>query len=142
MKSMKWKSIILPPVFGIFLVLLLLVFFNIIFHQGSVFSQPDYGFLSVVVPIGMLLAILCQKFLFLPLWKRYQKNHKYLGIQLSQLLYIGSVFVGFIFGFFLWDKSFGWQDLIFTFITGTLACVVFGFVNIFTLTSLTEGSFK
>ena len=82
MKIMKSKiaEVIIAPFSGILAVIFLLLTYNIIVYRGDIFSQPDDGFLTIFVPVATVIAILIQKFLAVPVWKKFKSHKKFLKL--------------------------------------------------------------
>lgn len=129
----KIIKILLPPIFGVLAVLGILVFFNLVVHNGDAFNSPDNGFFSLFVPIVTLIALIIQITLTLPFWEKFKANQRVWGMTVFQFTSHLCVISGLAFGLFFWDKSFGLKDLVLASITGIFAFALYWAVNLLTL---------
>jgi hypothetical protein len=132
---MKTKIIgtILPTLLGILSVLVLLLVFDLIMHNGDAFNSPDNGFFKLFVPITTIIALIIQFTLTLPLWKKFKFQKKNWGLTLFQFTAILCIMSGLVFGFVFWETNFGIKELIHLFLTGIIAFSVYWTVNLLTL---------
>ncbi len=132
---MKTKIIgtILPTLLGILSVLVLLLVFNLIMHNGDAFNSPDNGFFKLFVPITTIIALIIQFTLTLPLWEKFKFQKKIWGLTLYQFTAILCIMSGLVFGFVFWETNFGIKELIHLFLIGIIAFSVYWTVNLLTL---------
>ncbi len=135
---MKAKIVktILPTVFGILTVLGLLVIFNLIVHNGDVFTTSDNGFFKYFVPITTIIAMIIQSTLTLPFWKKFKTQEKIWNLTLVKFTGLLCIVSGLIFGFIFWERNFGTNELIMISLTGIIAFTVYWTVNLLTLRQL------
>lgn len=132
----KLVQIILPPTFGIFTVLGLLVLYNIIDNNGDVITSPDNGFFIYFVPVSALIAITIQFALTLPFWQKFKKQNKIYDLTLFQFTSLLCIFSGLAFGLVFWETNLGMNEFISVSILGIIAFAVYWAVNLITLKKL------
>jgi len=132
---MKTKIIktIFPTIFGILAVLVVLVVFNLIVHNGDGFNSPDNGFFKLFVPIATIIALTIQLTLTLPFWKKFKSNKKVWGMTLFQYTALLCIISGLIFGLVFWEINLGINELILVSLTGVVAFTIYWTVNLLIL---------
>ncbi len=124
---------IYPTVLGIFTVLLLLVMFNLIVHNGDAFNAPDNGFFTLLVPVTTIIALIIQFTLTLPFWENFKSRKKVWGLTLFQFTILLCIVSGLAFGLVFWERSFGLNELVFVSLTGIIAFSVYWTINLLIL---------
>jgi len=133
---MKLLKIFIPVISGIMSVLVLLFIYNLLFHNGDILQRPDNGFLTLFVPVTLLVALIIQYLLVLPLFSKINPYGKLLGMSMFQLSVVMILLSGIIFGFVFWERDLGISELIWVTLTGIVAFSVYWFVNLFILKNL------
>lgn len=139
MKNMKVKLIqaLLPPILGILSVLGLLILFNIIIHNGDVFTRPDKGFVRYFIPIAIIMAVIIQITITIPFLEMFKTRKKIWGLTIFSFTVLLCFISGLIFGFVFWDRDYGIIEIFSISLTGIIAFAIYWTTNLLTLKQLT-----
>jgi hypothetical protein len=135
MKS-KLLKIVLPTIVGVISVLGILFIFNIIFENESVIHSHDRKFYILFLPVTTICALIIQYLLALRLWDRFIKQQRVLGMNLFQFTSLLIIICGLIFGFTFWERSCGFDELIWVSLTGVFAFAIYWTCNLIILKQL------
>ncbi|MDD3875282.1 MAG: hypothetical protein PHT69_01540 [Bacteroidales bacterium] len=124
---------ILPTLFGILIVLVLLVVFNLAVHNGDAFYSPDNGFFKLFLPIATIISLTIQFTLTLPFWKKFKSQKKVWGLSLFQFTALLCIISGLTFGLVFWETTFGINEFFLISLTGIVAFSFYWTVNLLTL---------
>lgn len=132
----KITKTILPPIVGIFTVIVFLVAFNLIVYNGDVFSDPAISFFKLYVPIATIIALAIQLTLTLNFWKKFKIQNKVWGMTLFQFTALLCIISGMIFGLVFWETNLGINELLLVTLTGIVAFTLYWTANLLTLNQL------
>lgn len=132
----KITKTILPPIVGIFTVIVFLIAFNLIVYNGDVFSDPANSFFKLYVPIATIIALAIQLTLTLNFWRKFKKQNKVWGMTLFQFTALLCIISGMIFGLVFWESNLGINELLLVTLTGIVSFTLYWTANLLTLNQL------
>ena len=139
--KVKLIRIIFPPIVALIVVFVFFKIDEFVFNQTHSLKQIQEGydgpalgmFLYFTLPIIVILTLIGQTFFFVSLWKKYMITKKVFGKNPLLVLFIICLMFGFIFGYMLWRRKFGFSDFIFSYVISTSILIIYLFSNILTL---------
>ncbi len=135
MKKIITKTTI-PVMIGIFNVLFLLVVVKFAIYGELNFVAKDANLLKYFLPISIVGAVTVQYYIVLPIWKRFAKNNKVIGLSIIPFTTLVCLLGGIAFAFLFWERDLGIGELLAVFLTGLIAFIIYWSSNIMLLKHL------
>ncbi|KAB2869500.1 MAG: hypothetical protein F9K37_07905 [Bacteroidales bacterium] len=135
MKKIIAKTTI-PVMIGIFNVLFLLVVIKFAIYGELSFVAKDADLLKYFLPISFFGAVIVQYYIVLPIWKRFAKNNKVVGLSIIPFTALVSLIGGLVFAYLFWERNLGIGELLAVFLTGLIAFTIYWSSNLVLLKKL------
>lgn len=135
MKKVIAKTIA-PVLIGIFNVLFLLFIVDYAIYGNLDFLTKDFELLRYFLPISIVGAVIVQYFIVLPIWNRFAKNNKVIGLSIIPFTTLVCLLGGIVFAYVFWERDLGLGELLAVFLTGLIAFTIYWSSNLILIKKL------
>jgi hypothetical protein len=108
-----------------------------IFHNQQIRPDEDLHIDSELILLPLtIIALFIQVIFTNPIWNKFKKNRKILGLTLSHFFIALCITGGVTFGLLIWRQQFGINDLYISSLIGIIALAAYWTTNLLTLNQL------